>query len=72
MVVSGVIGVQLFIAWAQRRRACDLTPLLALRVIESPREHADVFAMGTILMLANALMFQVPLDTQGVQGKTKF
>jgi hypothetical protein len=46
-------------------------PLLALRVIESPREHADVFAMGAFLMVANALMFQVPLDTQGVQGKTK-
>jgi len=72
MIIAGVIGVQLFIAWAQRRQARHLTPLLALRVIESPREHAAAFAMGAIFMLANALTFLVPLYMQVVQGKTSF
>ena len=70
MVVAGVVGVQLFIAWAQRREARHLTPLLALRVIESPREHAAALAMGSIFMLANALTFLVPLYIQMVQGRT--
>ena len=70
MVVAGVVGVQLFIAWAQRRQARRQTPLLALRVIESPREHAAALAMMTIFMLANALTFLVPLYIQLVQART--
>ena len=70
MMVAGVMGIQLFIAWAQRREARRLTPLLALRVIESPREHAAALAMGSIFMLANALTFLVPLYIQMVQGRT--
>ncbi len=72
MVVAGVMGVQLFIAWAQRRQARQQTPLLALKVIESPREHAAALAMMAIFMLANALTFLVPLYIQMVQGRTSF
>ena len=72
MVFAGVVGVQLFIAWTQRRQARHLTPLLALRVIESPREHAAALAMMAIFMLANALTFLVPLYIQMVQGRTSF
>jgi len=72
MVVAGILGVQLFIAWTQRREARHLTPLLALRVVESPREHAAALAMGTIFMLANALTFLVPLYIQMVQGRSSF
>jgi MFS family permease len=70
MVVAGVLGLQLFLAWAQRRQARQQTPLLALRVIESPREHAAVLAMMAIFMLANALTFLIPLYIQMVQGRT--
>ncbi len=70
MIVAGVVGVQLFIAWAQRRQARFETPLLALKIIESPREHAAVLAMMAIFMLANALTFLVPLYIQMVQGRT--
>ncbi len=70
MVVAGVVGVQLFVAWAQRRQARRCTPLLALQVIESPREHAAALAMMAIFMLANALTFLVPLYIQMVQGKS--
>ena len=70
MLVAGIVGIQLFIAWAQRRQIRRQTPLLALRVIESPREHAAVLAMMAIFMLANALTFLVPLYIQMVQGRS--
>jgi MFS family permease len=70
MVVAGIIGIQLFIAWAQHRQTRHLTPLLALKVIESPREHAAAIAMMAIFMLANALTFLVPLYIEIVQGKS--
>ena len=70
MVAGGVIAVQLFIAWAQRREARGRTPLLALKVIESPREHAAALALMAIFMLANALTFLVPLYIQIVQGRS--
>jgi MFS family permease len=72
MVVLGVIGVQLFIAWAQRRQAAQLTPLLALEVIDSPKEQAAVYSMMAIVILGNALTFLVPLYIQMVQGRTSF
>ena len=70
MVVAGVVGVQLFIAWAHRRQAHGRTPLLSPKVIESPRERAAVLAMMAIFMLANALTFLVPLYIQMVQGRS--
>jgi predicted MFS family arabinose efflux permease len=70
MIVAGVLGIQLFVAWTQRRQARHLTPLLALAVIESPREHAAALAMTAIFMLANALTFLVPLYVQMVQGRS--
>jgi len=70
MVAAGVLGIQLFIAWAQRRQARQQMPLLALQVMESPREHAAALAMAAIFMLANALTFLVPLYVQMVQGRT--
>lgn len=70
MVVAGILGVQLFIAWAQRRQADHLTPLLALKVIESPRQRAAALAMMAIFMLANALTFLVPLYIQVILGRT--
>ena len=70
MVVAGVVGVQLFIAWTYRRLAGGRTPLLSPRLIESPRERAAVLAMMAIFMLANALTFLVPLYIQMVQGRS--
>jgi len=70
MIVTGVLGIQVFIAWVQRRQARHLTPLLSLRVIASPREHAAAIAMMAIFLLANALTFLVPLYIQMVQGRT--
>ena len=70
MVIGGVVGVQLFVAWAHRRQAWGRSPLLALKVIDSPRERAAVLSMMAIFMLANALTFLVPLYIQIVQGRS--
>jgi MFS family permease len=70
MVVCGVVGVQLFIAWTQNRQAAGQTPLLALVVIESPQDRAAVISMMAMTMLGKAIMLMIPLYIQIVQGKT--
>jgi MFS family permease len=70
MIVCGVVGVQLFIAWTQGRQAAGRTPLLALVVIESPQDRAAVFSMMAITMLGKAITFLIPLYIQIVQGRT--
>ena len=70
MGIAGIAGVQAFIAWAHRRQARGQSPLLALRVIDSPRERAAAVSMMAIFMLANALTFLVPLYIQMVQGRS--
>jgi MFS family permease len=72
MLIVGLVGIQLFVAWAQRRQARNETPLLALEVIESPQERAAVFSMMSIVILGNALTFLVPLYIQMVQGRSSF
>jgi hypothetical protein len=58
MAVLAVICGQLFVLWAQ---AAQLTPLLALEVVESLRERSAALSMMSIVVLGNALMFLVPL-----------
>ena len=70
MVVAGVIGVQLFIAHAQRRQARAQTPLLAMEVLRSAPERAAAFSMMSIALLAAALTFAVPLYMEIVQGRS--
>ena len=70
MIVCGVIGVQLFIAWTQSRQAAGQTPLLALVVIESPQDRAAVISMMAITVLGKSITFMIPLYIQIVQGRT--
>ncbi len=70
MIVCGVVGVQLFIAWTQGRQAAGRTPLLELVVIESPQDRAAVISMMAITMLGKAITFLIPLYIQIVQGRT--
>lgn len=72
MLIVGLVGIQLFVAWAQRRQARHETPLLALEVIQSPQERAAVYSMMSIVILGNALTFLVPLYIQMVQGRSSF
>lgn len=70
MIVCGVVGVQLFIAWTQGRQAAGKTPLLALVVIELPQDRAAVISMMAMTMLGKAITFLIPLYIQMVQGRT--
>jgi len=72
LIILGIIGMQLFLAWTQRRKEAAKTQLLALEVIDSSQERAAVFAMMAIVILGNALTFLTPLYIQMVQGKTSF
>ena len=71
MILCGVLGVQLFIAWTQRRQAAGQAPLLpALVVIESPQDRAAVISMMAITVLGKSITFMIPLYIQIVQGRT--
>lgn len=56
--------------WTHRRQAAGRTPLLALEVIDSPRERAAVYALFAVVALEAALNFSVPLYIQIVQGRS--
>ena len=72
MVIVGVVGVQFFIAWTQRRQVREQTPLLALEVINAAPERAAVVSLMMITALGSALTFLVPLYIQIVQSRTSF
>ncbi len=72
MIIVGVIGLQLFLAWTQKREAAKLTPLLSLEVLESRQERGAAFAMAMIVVLGNAMTFLAPLYIQMVQGRSSF
>lgn len=69
MIVCGLLGVQLFIAWTQRREARNEAPLLALAVLESKPERAAVVAMMAMTMLGKSITFLIPLYMQIIQGR---
>ena len=70
MILAGVIGIQLFIAWAQRRQAARLTPLLALEVVSSSPQRMTAISLLAIVAIGNALAFLVPMYIQMVQGRS--
>jgi MFS family permease len=70
MIVCGVVGVQLFIAWTQSRQAAGRTPLLELAVIESQQDRAAVVSMMSITILARGITLLIPLYIQMVQGRS--
>lgn len=70
MVVVGIVLGQLFFVWARRRRRDGKTPLIALEVIESPKERAAVYAMFIIVAIGSAVSFLIPLYIQIVQGRS--
>lgn len=70
MIVLGIVLGQAFLSWTHRRQAAGKTPLLALEVIDSPRERAAVYALFAVVALEAALNFSVPLYIQIVQGRS--
>lgn len=70
MIVLGIVFGQAFFWWTRRREAANLTPLLALSVLDSREERAAVYAMFSVVALEAALNFSVPLYIQIVQGRS--
>lgn len=70
MMVCGIFLGQGFFAWSRRRNDAGKTSLIALAVVDTPRERAAVLSMFIIGALGSATTFLVPLYIQIVQGRT--
>lgn len=72
MIVTGIIGMQLFMVWVQHRKKVNKSPLLAIEVMESRSERTAVLALMAIVAIGSALNFMIPLYIQMVQGQSSF
>src|SRR5262249_28080121 len=72
MIVIGIVIGTAFFVWTHRRVAAAKTPLLALEVVDSPKEWTAVLALFIIVGLEGAINFSVPLYIQIVQGNSAF
>ncbi|HEX7287700.1 MAG TPA: MFS transporter, partial [Candidatus Angelobacter sp.] len=70
MIVCGIFLGQAFFAWSRKRRDSGKASLIALEVVETPRERAAVFSLFIVGALGSAVTFLVPLYIQIVQGRT--
>jgi MFS family permease len=70
LIVCGVVGVQLFFVWTQRRQAAGQAPLLELAVMESAQDRAALTSMMAITILGKAITLMIPLYIQMVQGRS--
>jgi MFS family permease len=70
MIVCGIFLGQGFFAWSRRRRAAGKTSLVALEVVDTPKERSAVLSIFIIGALGSATTFLVPLYIQIVQGRT--
>jgi MFS family permease len=70
MILVGIAVMTAFFAWTHRRAAAQKTPLLALEVVDSPREWATVISLFAIVATEAAINFSVPLYIQIVQGRS--
>lgn len=70
MILIGLVIFSSFFVWTHKRSAAGKTPLLALEVVDSPREWAAVFALFIIVALEGAINFLVPLYIQIIQGRS--
>jgi len=70
MIVCGIFLGQAFFFWSRRRQAIGRAPLMALEVVETPKERSAVFCIFIIGALGSALTFLIPLYIQIVQGRS--
>ncbi len=70
MIILGLVLVQAFFAWAHRRVEKKKTPLLALEVLDSREERANIAALLVIGALGPAVNFLIPLYIQIVQNQS--
>jgi MFS family permease len=70
MIAVGIVIFMAFFLWSHKQANQGKTPLLALQVIDSPKEWAAVLALFLIVMVEAAINFTVPLYIQIIQGRT--
>jgi MFS family permease len=70
LIVIGIVLVSAFFIWSHKRAAGGKTPLLALEVVDSPKEWAAVVTLFIIVGMEAAINFSVPLYIQIIQGRT--
>jgi MFS family permease len=70
LITFGILVVAGFFAWSHKRARAGGTPLLALEVVDSPKEWAAVVTLFMIVAMEGAINFSVPLYTQIVQGRS--
>jgi MFS family permease len=70
MIALGIVIFMSFFLWSHKQAAKGNTPLLALQVIDSPREWAAVLALFLVVMVEAAINFTVPMYIQIIQGRT--
>jgi MFS family permease len=70
MIGLGIVIFMAFFLWSHKQATKGKTPLLALQVIDSPKEWAAVFALFLIVMTEAAINFTVPMYIQIIQGRT--
>ncbi|RPJ33348.1 MAG: MFS transporter [Verrucomicrobiaceae bacterium] len=70
MIALGIVIFMAFFLWSHKQASKGKTPLLALQVIDSPREWAAVLALFLVVMVEAAINFTVPLYIQIIQGRT--
>jgi predicted MFS family arabinose efflux permease len=68
--VAGIFLGQGFFSWSRKRQARGKAPLLALEVLDTPRERSAISSMFVFGALGSAITFLVPLYIQIVQGRT--
>jgi MFS family permease len=70
MIVLGAAFFMGFFLWSHKQAAAGKTPLLALEVVDSPKEWVAVLTLFLIVATEGAINFTVPLYIQIVQGRT--
>lgn len=70
LIIVGLTILAAFLVWTHRHTAAGGTPLLALEVIDAPREWAAAAALFIIVGTEAAINFSVPLYIQIVQGRS--
>ncbi len=70
MIAFGLAIFMTFFLWSHRQAAAGKTPLLALEVVDSPREWAAVVTLFAIVATEGAINFMVPLYIQIIQGRS--
>jgi len=70
MILIGVVFGMAFFVWTHRRVAMERMPLLALEVVDSPKEWAAVMTLFIIVGMEASINFAVPLYIQIVQGRS--